>query len=281
MIARGRRKSSKMTPVILQRAAILARKEVASGIYSIQVHAPQVVALGQPGQFVHIRPGAGTDPLLRRPLSLFSRDLKGGVLGLLFRVVGKGTQVLSQMKTGQSLDLMGPLGRGFSVPSWTRETLLVAGGLGVAPLFFLAQDLVQRKLTVRFLLGARRREELLCRERLEAMGVKLMVSTDDGSEGFCGLVSELLETVLRRDSLDPEATLLYATGPEPMLTRVASLARTSGFDAQFSLERHMACGMGVCLGCVVRCLSRDGDQVYRRVCTDGPVFHLEELLVET
>jgi dihydroorotate dehydrogenase electron transfer subunit len=263
--------------LIQQKARILSNEAVVPDTFLMEIHSPELIALGQPGQFLHLRVGRKDDFLLRRPLSLFSRGEERSAIGLLYRIVGQGTRLLSRMVPGQGLDLVGPLGRSFSVPGGTDTAILVAGGLGVAPLFFLAQDLVRRGMPVHFLLGARSRQQLLCEDRLQALGVHLAVSTDDGSKGFPGLVTGLLEDVLGRGDLAGRSPCLYVTGPEPMMKAVAGQAHGRRLPAQFSLERHMACGVGACLGCVLRGRTERGDPVYRRVCLDGPVFHLEEL----
>jgi dihydroorotate dehydrogenase electron transfer subunit len=263
--------------VIQQRARILKNEKVAPEIFLMEIRTPQVIALGRPGQFLHLRLGEDNGVLLRRPLSIFSRDPGRGAAGILYQRVGRGTQILSGMKPGEDVDILGPLGRAFDLPPERKTAVLVAGGLGVAPLFFLAQDLICRGVSVRFLLGARCKDLLLCVSELRAMGVRLNISTDDGSEGFHGLVTELLGNVLAEERFDPFSCGIYATGPEPMMKKAAFQARRYGLAAQFSLERHMACGLGACLGCVVRCRDEQGAPVYRRVCTDGPVFGLEEL----
>ena len=263
--------------LIQQRAPVLANREVAPDVFLMEVRSPDVVALGRPGQFLHLRVDGDHGPLLRRPLSIFSRDEIEGTAGLLYRRVGPGTRILSGLAPGSLLDLIGPLGRAFSLPPGSEKALLVAGGLGVAPLFCLAQDFAGRGMAVHFLLGATGREGLLCRDRLQGLGVRLDISTDDGSEGFHGLVTGLLEQVLERENLSSPACSLFATGPEPMMRAAASLARRHRLGAQFSLEQHMACGLGACWGCVVRCVDEQGRPVYRRVCADGPVFDLSEL----
>jgi len=270
-------KSDKRPVVLQQRAPVLKNREVAPDIYLMEVYSSELVALGRPGQFLHLRVRADNGPLLRRPLSLFSRDEPGATVGLLYRRVGAGTRILSALPPGAELDLVGPLGRGFSPPPGIERALLVAGGLGLAPLFFLAQEFIAQGVAVSFLLGAVCREQLLCTDRLRAMGVTLDVSTDDGSEGFQGLVTALLEDVIGRRTFEPQGCCLFVTGPEPMMIAVASLARRHGLPAQFSLERHMACGLGACWGCVVRCRDEHGRPVYRRVCADGPVFDLADL----
>jgi len=273
-----RLKNHEGSPVIQQKAPVITKEEIAAGVFLVGVKSPQITMHAQPGQFLHVRVGQGPEPLLRRPLSIFQVDRKRGVLSLLFRVAGKGTNLLSRRRLGEDLDLVGPLGQGFDVPSGTRTALIVAGGLGVAPLFFLAQDLVRRGISIHFLMGARCQDQLLCRDQLQALSSHLQVSTDDGSDGFPGLVTQLLEEFLRRENLDSGSTLICSAGPEAMLAKVASLACQFGIPGQISMERNMACGLGACLGCVVLCRSRERVQTYRRVCVDGPVFRLEEVV---
>ena len=270
-------KSDRQEIIKQQKAPILSNREVAPDVFLMEVRSPDVIALGRPGQFLHLRVSGNDEPLLRRPLSIFSRNAVEGTMGLLFRRVGPGTRLLSERSPGSDLDLIGPLGRAFYPPPGIGEALLVAGGLGVAPLFFLAQDLVGKGIAVHFLLGATGREELFCRDRLQDLGVRLDVSTDDGSQGFHGLVTGLLEQVLERDRPSSERCALFVTGPQPMMKTAAALAHRHRLEAQFSLERHMACGLGACWGCVVRCRNEQGRLVYRRVCIDGPVFDLREL----
>lgn len=266
--------------MVQQRAQVLAKEEVASGVFLVEACSRQVVSRAQPGQFLHLRIGEGPDPLLRRPLSIFKVDPRKEAVSLLFRVVGKGTRALSRERVGGTLDFMGPLGRGFSAPQGTDTAIVVAGGLGVAPLFFLAESLIQRGISVRFLLGAKSEKQLLCHHRLRSLGAELLISTDDGSRGFSGRVTQLLEDLLSRESFDPRSTLICAAGSGAMLAQVASLARQFRIPGQGSMERQMACGVGACLGCVVLCRSQGGSRVYRRVCVDGPVFDLEEVVFE-
>jgi dihydroorotate dehydrogenase electron transfer subunit len=270
-------KSDQQGSMHQQKAPVLSNRKVAPDIFLMTVRSPDMVALGRPGQFLHLRVGGSGDPLLRRPLSIFSLDERRQEMGLLYRRVGPGTRILSGLQPGSELDLIGPLGRAFSLLPGIEKALLVAGGLGIAPLFCLAQNLAGKGVPVHFLLGARCRDELLFRRRLEALGVKMELSTDDGSEGFHGLVTGLLQRVLDRDRPSAGSCMLFVTGPQPMMRAVAVLARRHRLEAQFSLERHMACGVGACWGCVVRCRDGRGRPVYRRACTDGPVFGLAEL----
>ncbi len=227
----------------------------------------------QPGQFVNIKVNDGLEPLLRRPISI--HRVKGVKVKLFYEVVGVGSRVLSQRKPGEFLDIIGPLGNGFdyrgSAKAKAGKNILIAGGMGVAPLVFLAQRLLRpcgaRNDTI-VLIGAKTKEQLLCMQEFKALGCAVKIATDDGSLGFKGRVTDLLKIVLART----KTSGLFSCGPRPMLKAVSEIARENKIPAQLSLEEHMACGIGACLGCVV---STQGG--YRRVCKDGPVFSSEEL----
>lgn len=229
---------------------------------------------GIPGQFAALRVGRGLDPLLRRPLSIHHQDPRQGTLQFLYKVVGRGTRLLSEYGKGEEIDLIAPLGRGFSLEGLGPHTpaLLVAGGVGAAPLHFLAVRLKERGIPVTFLLGGRSMEDLAFRDKLSRLlGEGLVISTEDGSLGRQGLVTGLIK------DLPPAGAEggyhLFACGPEPMLKETARLAReVSPHPLQFSLEAVMACGFGACLGCVCPA-SGKGKTPYLRVCTEGPVFH--------
>ncbi len=242
---------------------ILANDRLTADVFRLTVHAPELAAAALPGQFVMVRAAESLDPLLRRPFSIHSRGADGS-LGLLFKVVGKGTALLAKVKIGDSLDLLGPLGRGFDLTA-DQPVCLIGGGMGIAPLLFLAQELRGPKYA---LLGARNQEELAPLAKLFAdIGCSVQLATDDGSLGHHGFIPDLLEAVL------PEVRQVCTCGPGPMMRSVVSISRRAGTPCQVSMETHMACGMGACLGCVM--LGADGRQVH--VCTDGPVFKAEEL----
>ena len=196
---------------------------------------------------------------------------------ILYEVVGPGTEILAKKKPGEHLDVIGPLGSGFDyqLPRYpvTQWPVLVAGGMGVAPLVFLAQKFstISSKLETLALVGGRTREKVLCLNEFRKTGCAVKVSTDDGSSGTKGRVTNLLENALRKID-DPECVMVYACGPKPMLKGVATIVKKFGIPAQLSLESHMACGIGACLGCVV-----DTIEGYKRVCKEGPVFSAHEL----
>ncbi len=227
-----------------------------------------------PGQFVMLSAGAQTDvlrddPLLPRPMAIYRVD--GAAFDVLYKVVGRGTGLLAQARTGDRIRVVGPLGRGFSVPTEPGRMVLVGGGTGIASLYDLARTASDLH-AVKVLLGARSGGEILGRADFAALPLELAIATDDGSEGHQGLVTELLEHDLK-GSADPPS-VVYACGPTPMMERAADVCRSEGVRCEVSLENRMACGIGVCLGCAAP--RRDG-QGFHLVCRDGPVFDEAQL----
>jgi len=233
--------------------------------FLLRLAAPRAAEAAQPGHFVMVRGLWGHDPLWPRPFSVLDVDERRGVLDLLIRVAGRGTHLLSREEASGEVMLMGPLGRPFRVPGDARDVVLVAGGFGVAPLWFLAKHLLRREHPPRLTLmvGGRSRRDLLLLDRFRDRGVVLRTATEDGSEGFAGVVTELLrERVVRNPP-----SFVAACGPPGMLRAVDELCVESGVPGQVSMEARMACGWGICLGCAVA--TGEG---YLRVCKDGPIF---------
>lgn len=251
--------------------------------FQISFAAPDIAARAQAGQFVHILPRAATDcdPLLRRAFSILS--VREGEIDILFRVEGRGTRWLSMRRTGDVLDVIGPLGHPFDLtPFHVKQppvVLLVGGGVGVPPLIFLAQTLCARQYPPLFLIGARSQPDVLGTTGLSQMGIETRIATDDGSAGHAGRVTDLLENAL--SVLPPERSgVVYACGPFPMLKAVAKVAARFGVRAQVSLEENMPCGIGVCNGCVVamKPSSESSDYGrYRRICIEGPAVWAHEV----
>lgn len=248
---------------VVECGEIVFNQPLTKGYLHLRAYAPEVARDIQPGQFVQVKVRPGMQPLLRTPLSIHDASAEHGWLDLLYRILGESTQLLSEMKSGDSLDLLGPLGHGFSLPEAGYEAWLLAGGIGVAPLYYLATQLLLQGYTTRLLYGVRTASELVRAEDFQKLGVQVYTSSDDGSTGFRGTVVQLAE------SIDlPKHVKLYACGPRPMLRAVDELAVRRGLPAELSLEEYMACGIGACLGCA--CAMREGG--YAHVCTDGPVF---------
>lgn len=237
-----------------------ANRMVSPQIYRMALNLPQRKIIGRPGQFVHLRlPQGPTASILRRPFSIHRLTADG--LWLLYQVKGAVTRSMASLNPGDSAELMGPLGRGFRVNRRRREHLLVAGGMGLAPMLFLGDHLKNSGLKHRILFGCRSSSHLLptpsgCR-----------VASDDGSCGVRGPVTSLLEAELTRC----KNAEVYACGPWPMLRATASLCRKHDVPCQVSLESFMACGVGACQGCAIR--GTDGG--YLTVCDQGPVFDAE------
>ena len=259
------------------KAKILQNKKIYGSYYKMLLDAPYIAKNATPGQFVQIRCSEGTDPLLRRPFSV--HRITGDKIEILYEKIGKGTEVLSQKKSGELFDILGPLGNGFTLPRTPndkRQTpILIAGGIGVAPLFFLAEELTRKKIKVSVLIGAQTKDLILCEKDFRKTGAEVHIATDDGSKGCRGFVSELFKEVLRTTCLPAgKRTTIYACGPEPMLRNIAGICRKNEISCEISLEEKMACGIGACLGCAVKV--KGGG--YKLACKDGPVFNIDELI---
>jgi dihydroorotate dehydrogenase electron transfer subunit len=252
------------------KAKIISNARLSGNYWHLEFESGLIAKHAVAGQFVNIRVADGLAPLLRRPISIHA--VKASKIKLIYEIIGKGTQVLSTRKPGEFLDIIGPLGNGFNyryllAKSKKIKNILVAGGLGVAPLVFLAEKL--KKIKPLVLIGAKTKNEILCAREFKALGCELKLATDDGSLGFKGKVTDLLKIIL--DQIEPAQ--VFSCGPRPMLKAVAKIVGEHKINAQFSLEEHMACGTGACLGCVVA--TKAG---YKTVCKDGPVFSSEELV---
>jgi len=255
--------------VAIVKARIVSQKKIKPRYFKLCLHAPALAHKARPGQFVMLKSAEGFTPLLRRPLSI--HNVSRAQIELLYEVVGQGTELLSRKKAGQFLELIGPLGAGFKVlPQKSRRIpILVCGGMGVAPLLFLAKNLKRRKGLV--LIGCRTAEQILCEKEFKNEGFNVTIATDDGSRGFKGRVTALLEKQL--STIDHRLSTIYACGPKPMFKELARICKERAVPAQVSLEAHMACGIGACLGCAVE--TKHG---YQRVCKEGPVFDIEEVV---
>ncbi len=254
--------------MIQELATVTANNEPMPRAHLIWLEAPQITSQAKPGQFVMVRCGEKGEYQLRRPLSIHQRE--GNKIALLFSVVGGGTQWLSQRQPGDRLDLLGPLGNGFTINPESKNLLIVAGGIGIAPLVFLANEAVGRGLEVTLLYGTPSATQLYPSKLLPK--VKLVTTTEDGTAGEKGLIIDYLD-----NSLD-WADQTFACGPLPMYHNMANnypQLQQSGKPVQISLEVRMGCGLGVCYGCTVK--TRSG---LKQVCKDGPIFELDDILWE-
>ncbi|MBI3990991.1 MAG: dihydroorotate dehydrogenase electron transfer subunit, partial [Candidatus Omnitrophica bacterium] len=218
-----------------------------------------------------------TDPLLRRPFSIFS--IKNDTIEILYKVVGKGTLLLSRRSKGEKLDILAPLGNGFSIPQDGGDFILVAGGMGIAPLYALAEKLSRAgKGKVALVIGACNKNHILAENDFKELGIKVIVATEDGSKGCNGKVTDVLKGRRFTASITSSVTV-FSCGPYPMLKAVSGWAEKHGFPCQVSLEPHMGCGIGACLSCVVKLKADNG---FKNVCAckEGPVFRSDEIVWE-
>ncbi|MBR5900933.1 dihydroorotate dehydrogenase electron transfer subunit [bacterium] len=228
------------------------------------VKAPGLAAGSSPGQFAELETKGAT--LLRKPISLAFCDPMKGEATFVFKIVGKGTKALSELAPGQTLDVIGPLGGGFQIKD--KPALLIGGGVGTPPMWFLASR-IRDKASVKIVLGARDQKDLILAEEFEKLGIEPIFATDNGSRGVRGTV---IDAILKA-GLPLEEMEMYACGPFPMLRALASLSEERSLSLQVSLEAYMGCGMGVCVGCTVP--TKEGMQ---RVCKEGPVFDSKEIV---
>jgi dihydroorotate dehydrogenase electron transfer subunit len=252
-----------------QTVQIVSNERDTDSYFRLVLRAPQIAPLIQPGQFAHIRVLPMKDALLRRPFSIF--QVRDDTFSVLYKTVGKGTEVLSRMRAGEELHVIAPLGHGFTLPKPGGETpLLVAGGYGMAALYLLAQRSSQKGIVF---VGGQRRVDILCEKEFRVLDWDVRVTTEDGSHGEKGIVTqpllaELKRTVARRK--------LFACGPTGMLKAVSKIAEEFKVPAELSMDEHMCCGVGVCLTCVVPVKTGDGWE-YQRSCTEGPVFDSQKI----
>ena len=249
-----------------QDVEVLSNDCVGGDTFLLVFKCRHIAAAASPGQFVMVRVAEGPAPLLRRPFSICGLEGEDAVL-VLYRKVGAGTSLLSGIGPGRRLRVLGPLGKGFRLPSPSTFPVLVTGGMGAAPVAFLARSMAGRGFV--WLAGYRTAAEITPFSLVGIAGGDIRIATDDGSFGRRCLVTRLLEDHLQGFS---GAAEIFSCGPAPMLKQVAALAARYRVPAQFSIETVMACGLGACQGCAVSA-PQDAGGGYRRVCVDGPVFY--------
>ena len=283
------------TPIFQVPAEIISNRKIGPELYWMDLLAPDVTRHASPGHFVHI---SVTDtsrdthrqtwlqhtPLLRRPFSIAERDPVQGVFGLIYRVVGGGTDILAGRSPGEQVDVLGPLGQVFNPVQTDLPVVMVAGGVGVAPFLSLVQETIRtgqakpENMTVLF--GAATTELLSGEEKFQNLGVSVRFATDDGTRGHHGFVTSLLEEMIRHEP--NRCAYIYVCGPTPMMRIVQTMADKAGIPGQVSLEGIMPCGVGVCMACVVPCITPDDPEAtvrYERVCYAGPVFDIREVVL--
>jgi dihydroorotate dehydrogenase electron transfer subunit len=261
---------------------VLKNEEVAQDCFLMSVALHSTFADPQPGQFVMVRISGISEPFLARPFSIYSfqRERNFCRVDLLYQVVGKGTQILAGLIKATQVEIIGHLGNGFEIPQSAQNLVLVAGGMGVAPLSFLAEYLDKKVCSalskMHIYLGARNSEAIFGMDKIKNLSCTTVICTDDGSTGEKGFVTQLFQKDLK--NYTPENTSIFACGPKDMLKALARTLRGTKYSCQVSLEERMACGVGACLGCAVAVKQAKSAIEYKRVCADGPVFNISEIV---
>jgi len=254
-------------------ASVIENRQLCAGHYLLALKNDNLSKAVLPGQFVNLKISNREELLLRRPFSVARMKADRSRIDIIYRVIGKGTSAMAGLKFGDEVDLLGPLGRGFHLPDYPINCLLLGGGVGVAPLWGLADHLSRRGNRIVALIGFQSSHKMFGIEVFRESGAEVIVTTDDGSFGLKGLASDHLEEVLKR-----EIDCVYVCGPPLMLKAVIPMIRRANLRGEVSVEEKMGCGYGVCLSCVVN-VRKNGMIEKQRVCTEGPVFDLEEIVL--
>ncbi|MCB0711898.1 MAG: dihydroorotate dehydrogenase electron transfer subunit [Ignavibacteriae bacterium] len=257
----------------LQTVSVEYSKEIAENVWVIGFYAPNVAKAVLPGQFLNVKPDASFDPLLRRAYSV--HRVQGELVELIYNVHGRGSAIFAVKRPGDPLDIMGPLGVPFHLEGEFTRAILISGGLGIAPMPILGDELHSRGIDVVNIHGARSAKMIVQDDRLR----NPIYATDDGSLGFHGNVVGALAEYLDKSDHSEESLRLFACGPNRMLESLASFCDGRGLPLEVSLECQMACGIGICQGCPVE--MKGGERKYTLVCTHGPNYDVQDILLES
>lgn len=263
---------------------IISNEEIQENCFLMQVKIPSSFEKPLPGQFVMIRIAGLNDPFLSRPISIysFSHGKQSSLLELLYRVVGKGTQIMAGLIEGSQVEINGPLGNGFHTKSLKKNIVMISGGMGIAPLSLLLETLNRKSeysSSVMILYpGFQSLSAAVGLEKVRKVCRDVNVCTDDGTLGEKGFVTQIFQKDMKK--FTPENTSIFACGPKEMLKALAKILNKCKFNCQVSLEERMACGTGACMGCAVAVKDKKGERSYQRVCADGPVFNLADIIWE-
>lgn len=262
-----------------EKCKIVSHEDSAPGYRTLVFSAPQIAASVVPGQFVHVKVPRLDDAALRRPFSVFDADAEAGTLTVLYKIVGRGTEALAKESVGAEVEVIGPLGFGFPVKC-EGVPLLVGGGYGVAPLYFLAKRMLEKGdiQKPKLFVGGRTKDDLLAVEKFRELGIEVFTATNDGSEGVKGFVTEPLDDELIRLREKAGRFELFTCGPDGLLKAVSDRALGTGSKGWISMDRHMICGVGACFACIQKLKRPNGEVWNARCCVNGPVFKAEEIV---
>ena len=255
-------------------AELVKKEQLKDDVFHFSVKAPSIVENSKPGHFIEIKVSDGTEPFLRRPISIHNLNREDGILEFIFQVKGKGTTILSKKEVGDKIDIVGPLGYGTFQYQDYQKLGIIGGGIGIFPLYELAKCAKKDGKEINTYLGFRSKEFVLLENKFRDVSDNLTLTTDDGSYSKKGFAIDYL----KKDIEDGKIDSIYACGPLPMLRAVKKLAEEKDIPCQISLEEKMACGLGVCLGCAVKTSSSTNDTPqYMHVCKAGPVFNCRDV----
>jgi len=257
-------------------ATVKIHKPVQGDYFCLTLSTTEIGPLVQPGQFLELRVPHSADTVLRRPFSIY--NVEGDSVSILYKVVGKGTRAMQRLNTGESVDIIGPLGNGFPVLTKGNFPVLLAGGYGAAALFLQARRSAKKGV---ILIGGQRKLDILCTKEFKELGWEVVVSTEDGSLGKKGLITKAFDRWLkqyRKIHGIQKPIEIFTCGPEGLLREMADRAKNNKCSAWLSMDRHMGCGMGVCLTCVIKQKTSETDWQWARCCKDGPIFESREVL---
>ena len=253
---------------------VVSNELIAENHYLLRCSCPEIAASALPGQFIHVLIPQGSGLLLRRPFTIYT--VESDEITMLYQLIGEGTNVLSSLKRGDLIRVLGPLGNTFEISPVPKPAIIVGGGAGIASLMLLAVALRKEGVHALGLVGSMNQARLLSIADLKAIGIETHIATDDGSVGHRGFVTELLTHILKTYEL--QQPIIYACGPDGMLRAVTQIALDCGIPTQLAMENRMGCALGVCLGCVCKVQMPGGGFEYQRVCTEGPVFNAEDII---
>ena len=257
-------------------AKVLNQTEIIKNYFILKIYAPEIVKKAIPGQFVMLSAWEQRDPLLRRPFTFNRFFSTEGSFEILYKKIGKGTEIMSHLKAGDQVSLLGPLGNGIKFPKNTKRIAIVCRGIGVAPMLAIIDKAQEKGIDIYAYLSATTKDLLLRKEEIREKAKSLYITTDDASLGISGKVTDFLEKTLKDTQIDA----VYTCGSKRLKRHIESLKELYGFNAWVILEEHMACGIGACKGCVCRAKKANNHQDrYLLVCKDGPVFPVDEVEV--
>ncbi len=252
---------------------IIYKQEIASGIIDMRVKSEEITKQAKPGQFLNVKCCEAMSVLLRRPISICDIDKEKQELRFIFQIKGEGTKLLANHHVGDTIDIMGPLGKPFIIDAKYTNPVFIGGGIGVFPLLMLAKNLPAKDKAV--YLGFRNKDLVVMEDEFKEISNDCQITTDDGSYGIKGFATQLLEEKIKNENVD----IVYACGPEPMLKIIKNICSVNDIPCQLSMEQRMGCGIGACLVCACK-TKKEEDWEYQHVCKDGPVFWGDEVIFD-